>query len=107
MAIPHAKSTEVIDISPLGSSLEDAKTTTLAKTDALEIIRLVLPANKELKPHKVPGEITVQCIEGQVVFSAEGLERHLTAGKLIYLSGGELHSLRAIEDATVLVTILL
>ena len=46
MAIPHAKSGEVIDIRPLGSALAQARTTTLVKTKALEIIHLVIPSGK-------------------------------------------------------------
>jgi quercetin dioxygenase-like cupin family protein len=107
MAIPHAKPAEVIDVRPLGAQLEEAQTTTLVKTDALEVIRLVLPAGKELKPHEVPGEITVQCLEGKVVFGTEESECELTAGKLLYLAGSDEHSLRAVDDSSLLVTILL
>lgn len=52
MAIPHAKPAEVIDVRPLGARLRDTQTTTLVKTDALEVIRLVLPAGKEIQRHK-------------------------------------------------------
>ncbi len=107
MAIPHAKPTELIDVRPLGADLKDARTTTLVKTDSLEVIRLVLPAAKDIKPHDVPGEVTVQCLEGKVAFRVGDSERELTAGKLIYLAGSDKHSLRAIEDASLLVTILL
>jgi quercetin dioxygenase-like cupin family protein len=87
MAIPHAKPAEV--------------------TDRLEVIRLVLPAGKEIKRHNVPGEITVQCLEGNVVCSTEQSECELSAGNLLYLSGSDDHALRAVEDASLLVTILL
>lgn len=107
MAIPHAKPAEVIDIRPLGSELKDAQTATLLKTDRLEVIRLVLPAGKEIKRHNVPGEITVQCLEGNVVCSTEQSECELSAGNLLYLSGSDDHALRAVEDASLLVTILL
>jgi len=107
MAIPHAKPAEVIDVSPPGSDLKSAQTTTLVKTDAIEVIRLVLLTGKEVKPHEVPGEITVQCLEGKVAFCAGDSECELTAGKLIYLAGSDEHSLRAVEDASLLVTILL
>ena len=107
MAIPHAKPAEVIDVRPLGAQLKDAQTTTLIKTDALEVIRLVLPAGKELKPHDVPGEITVQCLEGKVAFCTEGSDCELMAGRLLYLAGSDEHSLRAVEDSSLLVTILL
>jgi len=107
MAIPHAKPAELIDVSALGSNLKGAQTTTLVKTDSLEVIRLVLPAGKELKPHEVPGEITVQCLEGKVAFCAGDSECELMAGKLLYLAGSAQHSLRGVEDASLLVTILL
>lgn len=107
MAIPHAKPGEVVDVRPLGSGLSAASTWTIVKTDALEVIRIVLPARKELPPHKVPGEITVQCLEGKVEFRVGELKRELTAGELLYLEGGSEHSLRAGENSSLLVTILL
>ncbi len=107
MAISHAKPMELIDITPLGAGLQSAQTTTLIKTDALEVIRLVVPAGKEIAQHDVPGEITVQCLEGRIAFRAGGTERELTAGRLIYLEGSMEHSLRAVEDSSLLLTILL
>jgi quercetin dioxygenase-like cupin family protein len=107
MAIPHAKSGEVIDIRPLGSALGQARTTTLVKTKALEIIRLVIPSGKDIPAHHAHGEITVQCLEGRVAFTVGNTTRDLEAGQLLYLSSEEPHSLHGIEDASVLVTILL
>src|SRR5580765_4197575 len=107
MAIPHAKPGDVVDVRPLGSGLAAASTWTIVKTDALEVIRIVLPAGKELPRHKVPGEITVQCLEGKVEFRVGELKRELTAGKLLYLEGGSEHSLHAGENSSLLVTILL
>jgi quercetin dioxygenase-like cupin family protein len=107
MALPHAKPGEAVSVRPLGSALAGTRTTTLIKTDALEVIRLIVPAGKEVPPHRVAGEITVQCLEGRVAFTAGGATREMAAGDLLYLSGGETHSLRGVEDATVLVTILL
>lgn len=107
MAIPHAKPGDVIDVRPLGTQIAASQTTTLIKTDTLEVIRLVLPAGKEVPPHRVDGEITVQCLEGKVEFSAGGVTRPLTGGSLLFLRGSEEHALRAIADSSVLVTILL
>ncbi len=107
MAIPHAAPGQVIDVRPLGSALRQSLTTTLIKTARLEVIRLVLPAGKDIPPHKVAGEITVQCLEGRVAFTALGRTQELAAGQMLYLPGHELHSLRGLEDASVLVTILL
>ena len=107
MAIPHAKPGEVIDVRPLGNGLKSSVTTTLVKTDRLEIIRLAVPAGKEIPTHRAAGEITVQCLEDRIAFTAGGPTRELTAGQMLYLAANEPHCLRGAEDASVLVTILL
>jgi quercetin dioxygenase-like cupin family protein len=107
MAIPHAKSGEFIDIRPLGAALVHARTTTLVKTETFEVIRLVVPAGKEIPTHRTAGEITVQCLEGRVTFTAGGESRELAAGQLLYLAREIPHSLHGIEDASILVTIML
>lgn len=107
MAIPHAQPGDVIDVRPLGSALAQARTTTLVKTNALEIIRLVIPAGKDIPGHMAHGEITVQCLEGRVAFTIGDATRDFAGGQLLYLSSGETHSLHGIEDSSVLLTILL
>src|SRR6185369_4233826 len=107
MAIPHAKPGTVIDVRPLGGALVNMMTATLVKTDTLEVIRIVMPAGKDIPRHKVPGEITVQCLEGSVEFHIGELKRELTAGTLLYLEGADEHWLHANEDSSLLVTIIL
>lgn len=107
MAIPHASPGELFDVGPLGSALADAKTRTLLKTDDMEVLRLVLPAGKTIAEHKVPGEITVQCLEGRVQFTAMGKTVELTTGKMLYLTVAQTHALHALEDSSLLVFILL
>ncbi len=107
MALAHARPTELVDIRPLGEAFAAHRTTTLIKTDFLEVIRLVLPAGKEIADHEVPGEITVQCLEGKVRFRVSETERELFPGSLLHLEGSQSHDLKAIEDSTLLVTILL
>jgi quercetin dioxygenase-like cupin family protein len=107
MAIPHAKSGEPVDVRPLGPQLASSRTATLVKTEHLEIIRLVIPAGKNIAEHRVAGELTVQCLEGRVTFKSGETQRELSPGMLLFLNGGEPHSLRAIEDSSVLVTIVL
>lgn len=106
MAIPHAQPGEIIPL-VLGTSLTGSKTTTLVKTASLELIRLVLPAGKAIPSHTAPGEITVQCLEGRIAFTAAGRTQELGAGQLLYLAAGEPHAVQGIEDSSVLVTILL
>lgn len=105
MALHHAAPGEIIDISPLGDDLRKAINTTLLKSEHLHVFRLILPAGKEFREHKVPGEITVQCLEGSVEFDAGGRTQELKAGELLFLTGDEPHALKGITDASLLVTI--
>lgn len=107
MALSHAASGTVIDIRPLAEKCTTFSAIALVKTPQLEVIRMTMPRGKAMPEHKVPGDITVQCIEGSIGFSAHGKTQTLHAGDLIFLAGGEPHALQALEDASVLVTILL
>ena len=107
MAIPHANTGELVDVRPLGAALSSAKTTTLVKTKAFEILRLVVPAGKEIPTHAAPSEISVQCLEGRVEFTVGGKTQELSAGQLLYLSTAAPHSLKGVQDSSLLVTILL
>lgn len=105
MATKHASSGELIDLRPLGAPLDDSQSTTLLRDEQLKIMRLVMPAGKKLPDHAVDGPITMQCLEGVVEVAAHGVSRAMRAGDLMYLASKVPHSLRAIEDASVLVTI--
>jgi quercetin dioxygenase-like cupin family protein len=107
MAIHHASSGELIDIRPLSDKLKTAPTTALFKSSHLEVSRTVLRAGKDVPPHDVEGEMTVQCLEGRVEFAAAGTTQLMRARDLICLAGGETHSMKAIEDSSVLITMLL
>lgn len=106
MAIPQARPGEVIDVRPLGAERNRAKTSTLLKTEKVEIIRLVMAAGKVLPEHKAPGEITVHCLEGQIAFTALGRTQELTAGQMLDLPAEAPHSVECLQDATILLTIL-
>ncbi len=99
-----AVSNEVITVGPLGASLATSKPQSLVKADRLEVFRLVLQAGKELPTHAAPGEITVHCLEGRAAFTAVGETRELGPGQMIYLAAREPHSVKAIEDVSLLVT---
>lgn len=107
MAIPHAASGELINIAPLGEFVKDTVSTTLVRADHLEVFRLLLPAGKFMQEHKAAGTITIQCIEGVVELDAHGCTQTLRAGSLVYLADRQPHAVRALEDASLLITMLL
>jgi len=100
VADPHTPSGEVVAVGPGGPG----QTTTVLKAPSLKVVRLVVPAGKEIPEHAAPGDITVHCLAGVVDFTAHGKTARLTPGRLIYLATGVRHALRGVEDAVVLVT---
>ena len=107
MVIHHAKPGEIVDVRPLESALASAQTKTLVRAQQVEVIRLVVPAGKDIAEHKAKGEIVMQCLEGRVGFTAFGKTQELEAGKLLYLPTGEPHSVKGVQNASLLLTILL
>ncbi|AGK56692.1 cupin [Hyphomicrobium denitrificans 1NES1] len=106
MALHHVKPGEVADLAPLGSKLCDTKTSALAKSNSFEAIRLVVPAGKEIPAHDVPGEITLHCLEGRAALQLDRETIELSAGQWAYLEGGQRHTVKGIEDSSLLLTIL-
>lgn len=107
MAVPHAHSGEIVSVRPLGARLGQEKTTTLVKSDHLEVIRLVLPRGKHIPRHEAPGEVTIQCLEGRIRMDLNGAVVELSAGDLLYLGDRAPHDVQALEDSTVLATLVL
>ena len=107
MSIPHTNPGEVVDVRPLGAALTTTATRTLVKTKSIDVIRMVVPAGKEIPTHAAKGELVVQCLEGKIAFTACGQSHDLEAGHLLHLPAGEPHSLRGIEDGSLLLTVVL
>ena len=85
MATRRADPGERVDIETWAEDLPAARTKAIAKTDRMRLIRLFLPAGKELSRHKVAGLLTVHCIRGKAEFTAMGITQHLAPGQLLYL----------------------
>ena len=103
MATASVPQGELIDIRPLGEALVGSNSVTLVRSDHLKVLRLVLPAGKQIPEHRAPGEITVQCLEGAVKFGTGTGVKLMRAGDMLFLLGGEPHWLEAVESASVLV----
>jgi quercetin dioxygenase-like cupin family protein len=101
---PRPKISGVIDVLSDGPAQQGAPPSSLAKTEMLEVRRLTLPKGRAIPTHKALGEITVQCLEGRIAFTASGVTREVRVGQLIVLPAGEPHSLVGLEDSTLLVT---
>lgn len=115
MALTHPQPGDVIDVGPLGDRLAATRTQALLKTQTLELMRVVLRSGEALPPHAVDAEVVLHCLEGSVVVDAGAEaeagsgtgERRLDAGTLVVLPAGMRHRVRAVADASLLMTMLL
>jgi quercetin dioxygenase-like cupin family protein len=107
MALHHAASGDKIALSRSDDDIAFFTSVALAKTPNMEVIRMVLPKERPMPEHKVDGDMTLQCLEGEIDVDAHGRVVNLKPGEMLYLAGGVPHSVRALEDAVALMTILL
>ena len=106
MATHHASPSEIVDLETWAQDLPEEHAKAIVKTPEMELARLVFPAGDEFPTHSVSGPIVVHCIKGEIEFVAMGTTKILKPGQLVYLKPDEPHSIRAIVDAVVLLTII-
>ncbi|MCB1930452.1 MAG: cupin domain-containing protein [Rhodocyclaceae bacterium] len=107
MAITRAAAGDLLDISPVGPSLAQSESGLLIRAEHLEVFRLVLPAGKRTPGHSAAGAITIQCLEGRVELETEAGTQVMSPGTLVYLADAQPHAVEALEDAALLITVLL
>jgi len=105
MALHHATSGEVVDLNGFGNDLPDTQTRALVKSDSFEAIQLVLRAGDQLPAHQVAGRFTLLCLKGRVKMGLAHGGVELSAGQWVYFDGGVRHSVDALEDSSLLLTI--
>jgi quercetin dioxygenase-like cupin family protein len=107
MALPHAQPLDIIDVAPLGDQLRDTVSTSLIKTDRIQLLHMVLAAHQDQPQHHVDDECTIHCLEGDVEVVMGSGVRRLGPGQLVVLPAKQQHALRARAQSAVLVTLLL
>ena len=105
MALKHATSGEIVDILPLGTSIDDVPSIAIVRDDSIEVMRLALGAGKTVPEHRLEGPMTVLCLEGELEVFAHNETKRLRPQQLMYLSGGVTYAFHALTDASVLVTV--
>ena len=107
MALHHAKPGEVVNLAPMGPRLREGKSAAIIKGDHFETIRLIVHAGTQIPQHQVAGEITLHCLEGHVELGIDPEPIALKSNEWVYLEAGAPHSVRAIVDSCVLLTVFL
>ena len=102
----HLSSGEVINLAKLGKDMKSKASYALIRTEAMEVIRMVIPGGKTIAEHSVEGEITLQCLKGSIEFTIDDRVQNLSKGDWLYLDKKVPHALTAKEDTVLLLTIL-
>ena len=106
MAEPIANPGLTAFVEPLATAGETSRKTTLVKTPQVEIIQLMVPAGRDVPTHQAQGEVVIHCLEGRVSMCAAGKTYDLQPGQLLHLSLDDQFSIRGIDNASVLVTLI-
>lgn len=106
MALHHVQPGEVVALHcPQGAAAE--RGVALFKARDLEVLRLSPRAGESLPPHRVAGDIAVQCLAGPLEVGLPGRRVRLQAGELLYVPAEIAHDVFAMQDAAALVIIAL
>jgi quercetin dioxygenase-like cupin family protein len=86
-----------------GTATRSART--LVKDGPLRVTLVGVNPGGELRPHKADGPITLQVLEGEIHFEAEGQRWTLSAGTLFALDAGITHSVQSPTGGIFLLTV--
>lgn len=99
------KAGERIAVRPLESAAGAVGTQALLRLPTLEIHRVAIQAGEEHPTYRAPGLVVLHCLTGKVLLNLNETPLELCAGQLLYLTPGQRHSLRGVEDSLVLLSI--
>lgn len=103
MITERTRSSTIVQLR-LGMNIPKAKTSVVGSTDVFETIRLVIPAGEQVAPHQAGEEVTMFCLEGVATLTVNGVTQEFTEGQYIILAEQTIHSLKAITNASILLT---
>lgn len=83
----------------------DRNAITIFKTALMRIVLIALRKGATLKKHKTDGIISVQVLEGKMIFTTDEQTVELGRGEMITLHNGIAHSVFAKEETVFLLTI--
>lgn len=107
MALQHAASGDKISLKRSDDDIASFTSVALTKTEHMELMRILVTRDKPIPEHKLEGEMSLVCLEGELLVDAYGKTTTLKPMEMLYLSGGVSHAIRASEDSIGLMTILL
>jgi quercetin dioxygenase-like cupin family protein len=83
----------------------DRSAITVFKSTGMRIVLVALHTGTEMKTHTAPGVISVQVLEGEIIFTTEQKSAECSAGQMLALHAGIPHSVKAKQDSIFLLTL--
>ena len=83
----------------------DRNAMTVYKTNGMRIVLIALHEDAVLKKHTAEGIISVQVLEGEIIFSTDSQSVVIKKGQMIALHKGLPHSVKAIKESVFLLTL--
>ena len=83
----------------------DRNAMTIYKNEGMRIVLVALHENAILAEHTANGIISVQLVEGEIIFNSQNQKEHLLPGEMIALHKGLPHSVQAIKESVFLLTV--
>ena len=83
----------------------DRNAITVFKTNGMRIVLIALHKNAEMIKHTADGLISVQVLEGQMIFTTDEQSIELGKGQMLALHKGIAHSVVAKEETVFLLTL--
>jgi len=96
----------VVELKPLERSLRGHEKTVLVDCDNLQIVQFAIPGGSRIPRYEAHGVIILHCLAGRLSVTAMGRSKILRAGQLLHLAIREAFSVGALEDASLLATII-
>ncbi len=88
-------------------SRSDRNSLTIFKNDTLCMVIVGLHPEAAMKKHSATGSITVQVLQGDIIFETLNQKSELTRGKMIALPAGIPHQVYAVKESFFLLTLAL
>jgi quercetin dioxygenase-like cupin family protein len=85
----------------------DRNSLTLFKSESMSIVLIGMHASTELKTHKANGMLSIQVLEGKIIFIAEQQSSLFDKGQIIALQENIPHSVKALAESFLLLTLVL
>ena len=83
----------------------DRNAMTVYKTNGMRIVLIALHEDAVMQKHTADGIISVQVLEGEIIFSTDDQSMVIRKGQMIALHKGVPHSVKAIKESVFLLTL--